>query len=174
MEYVNPEYYEISREETLEVVAADAVCLGVYDNYIYYDLMGIYCGLGRYESCFDRHNVSHEIEGYWTDGSSETFYEAGLYPFEYTAVIPDGNVDNSWPYRDSEEIREDLIRSGSLYYVPDVGEESRAAAFVHDTTCKIDAIGGFSGFVYGEAPVGYMQGYSTVANIRRLFDVVGR
>ena len=172
MEYVNPEYYEISREETLEKVAADAVCLGVYENYIYYDLIGIHYGLERYGSCFDRFNVTHVIEDYWSDGSSESFFEAGLHPFEYTAVIPEGNVDDSWPYENSTEIRVDLIRNDSIYYVPNDGAESQAASFVHDTTCKLDSIGGYMGFVYGEAPAGYMKGYSHVRELRRVLNFI--
>ena len=172
MEYVNPEYYEISREETLEKVAADAVCLGVYENYIYYDMMGIYWLLDRYGSCFERHNVSHVIEDYRSDGSSESFFEAGLNPFEYTAVIPDGNVADSWPYENSTEIRVDLIRNDSIYYAPNNGAESQAASFVHDTTCKLDSIGGYMGFVYGEAPAGYMKGYSYVKDLRRVLNFV--
>ena len=173
MEYVNPEWYETMRELTIKENSMDAVCLGIYENYVYYDLMGIYWSLDRYGCCFDRHLKTAEFENYYSDGSSMTYTESVPAPF-ISAVELRGNVDQNMEdgtfWNNSSEIRTDLNLNGSIHYVPDT-IDGQGAAFVHDTTCKIDDIGGYMGLVYGDTPTGLMRGYSYVGNIRRIYDM---
>ena len=173
MEYVNPDYYESERKLNIEEYALDAACLGVYENYIYYDLMGQYWNLERYLSCFDRWMKEEELENYYSDGSSLITQEVNPLPF-HSAVEIRGNIDrnvinNSW-YNDSAEIRMDLHRSGSINYVPDV-IDGQGTAFVHDTTSRLDGSGGYTGEITGDTPTGSMNGYSHVGDIRRVFDI---
>ena len=66
--------------------------------------------------------------------------------------------------------RHKISRELRINYVPDV-IDGQGTAFVHDTTSRLDGIGGYMGEITGDTPTGSMNGYSHVGDIRRVFDI---